>query len=309
MIKTEFGTFDGNKWESVSQLCFKNNFREESYQEIKATPGDYGIEGFTRSGKVFQCYCPNEYYSTQELYEKHRDKITKDLKKLKTYEEQLKKTLGSTKIKKWYFVTPQYAKNEIVQHCSQKREEVKKWNLSIIDNNDFEVIFEDISFLHPFLKVAVENSNIKIDVIPDNKLDSTDKLKWKGSEISLIKNSENKNSYRLNSSALNYDLKLDRLVDLNVEHYLEGKRILTKWEEDYPIGYENFLNITSIIESQIEERCITSTKEPSELYEEFRTLLKDELQNSFKNLAPQMIIKLTNWALADWIFRCPINFE
>lgn len=53
MIKTEFGTFDGNKWESISQLCFKNNFREESYQEIKATPGDYGIEGFTRTGKVF----------------------------------------------------------------------------------------------------------------------------------------------------------------------------------------------------------------------------------------------------------------
>ena len=38
MIRTEYGIFDGNKWESVSQLCFKNNFREEAYQEIKATP-------------------------------------------------------------------------------------------------------------------------------------------------------------------------------------------------------------------------------------------------------------------------------
>jgi hypothetical protein len=25
MIRTEFATLEGNKWESVSQLCFKNN--------------------------------------------------------------------------------------------------------------------------------------------------------------------------------------------------------------------------------------------------------------------------------------------
>lgn len=309
MIKTEFGTFDGNKWESVSQLCFKNNFREEAYQEIKATPGDFGIEGFTRTGKVFQCYCPNEHYATNELYENHRDKITKDLKKLKIFEKQLKNILGSTKIKKWYFVTPTYAKNDIVQHCTKKKEEVKSWNLSIIDNDDFEVIFEDINFLHPFLKTAVENSNMKIDVKPESALNPSEKLKWKDSQIPLIENSQTKNTHRINKSSSSFEAKLDKLVDLNVQNFLEGNNILIKWKEDYPLDYEKFLDITSVIESEIEERCITNTKEPSELYEEFRSLLKNELQNSFRNLAPQMISKLTNWALADWIFRCPINFE
>ena len=309
MIKTEFGNFDGNKWESISQLCFKNNFREEAYQEIKATPGDFGIEGFTRTGKVFQCYCPNEHYSAKELYENHRDKITKDLKKLKTFEQQLKKILGTTKINKWYFVTPTYAKNEIVQHCTQKKEEVKSWNLSIIDNTNFEVIFEDIDFLHPFLNTAIENSKIKIDISPSTTIEKSDKLKWKGSEISLIENAQNKNTHRVNKSSSNFDANLDKLVDINVENYLEGNNILIKWKEDYPNDYESFLDITSAIESEIEERCISNTKEPSELYNEFRGLLKSELQNSFKNLAPQLILKLTNWALADWIFRCPINFE
>ncbi|MCD8407101.1 hypothetical protein LNI98_04015 [Tenacibaculum dicentrarchi] len=309
MIKTEFGNFDGNKWESLSQLCFKNNFREEAYQEIKATPGDFGIEGFTRMGKVFQCYCPDEYYSSKELYEKQRDKITKDLKKLKIHEKQLKKTLGTTKIKKWYFVTPQYAKNDIVQHCSQKRDEVKSWNLSIIDNNDFEVIFEDIDFLHPFLNTAIKSSKIKINVSSETDIKSSDKLKWKASEISLIKKSQSKNTYRINKTSLNFESNLDKLVDKNVENFLDGNNILIKWQEDYPIDYEFFLEIIDSIESEIEERCITNTKEPSELYEDFRKLLKMELQNSFKNLAPQMISKLTNWALADWIFRCPINFE
>lgn len=309
MIRTEFGTFDGNKWESVSQLCFKNNFREEAYQEIKATPGDFGIEGFTRTGKAFQCYCPNEHYSTKELYENQRDKITKDLKKLKTYEQQLKKILGTTKINKWYFVTPMYAKNDIVQHCTQKKDEVKSWNLSIIDNDNFEVIFEDIGFLHPYLNTAIENSKIKIDISPAIAVGAEDKLKWKDSEISLIENAQTKNSHRTNKSSSNFETNLDKLVDINVQNYLEGNNILIKWEEDYPSDYEIFLNITSAIESEIEERCISNTKEPSELYEEFRNILKREIQNSFTNLAPQMVTKLTNWALADWIFRCPINFE
>lgn len=98
-------------------------------------------------------------------------------------------------------------------------------------------------------------------------------------------------------------------MDINVSDYLEGNNILFKWKEDYPLDYEAFLDITSVIESEIEERCISSNKEPSELYQEFRGILKSQLQNSFSNLAPQMILKLTNWALADWIFRCPINFE
>jgi len=115
MIKTEYGKFDGDKWEKLCQICFHLNYKNEGYQEVKATPGDFGIEGFTKQGKVFQCYCPDEQYSTNELYIKHRDKITKDLKKLQRYEKQLKKYLGNVKIKIWYFVTPLYGKNKIIE--------------------------------------------------------------------------------------------------------------------------------------------------------------------------------------------------
>ena len=54
MITTKYGEFDGNKWEAVCQVCFKHKYEEDSYQEIKASPGDHGIEGFTRKGDAFQ---------------------------------------------------------------------------------------------------------------------------------------------------------------------------------------------------------------------------------------------------------------
>ncbi len=73
MIDTEYGKFDGDKWEKICQICFKRKYEEDCYIEIIASPGDFGIEGFTRTGKAFQCYCPDfnypekNYTTTKEI--------------------------------------------------------------------------------------------------------------------------------------------------------------------------------------------------------------------------------------------------
>ncbi len=162
MIQTEYGTFDGDSWQRICKIVFLQKYESEFYLEIVASPGDYGLEGFTKDGKAFQCYCPSDYYSADELYEKQRDKITKDLNKLKLYENDLKKRLGNTKIHTWFFVTPQFKKNEILIHCVKKTDEVKKWNLSIIENTQFNVIPRDIDFLHPELKIALNADGKKL---------------------------------------------------------------------------------------------------------------------------------------------------
>lgn len=82
MIKCKFGDFDGDSWEAFCQQCLILKFKNEGYQELYASNGDLGIEGFTRTGIVFQCYCPDDDYDPQTLYEKQRNKITQDLNKL-----------------------------------------------------------------------------------------------------------------------------------------------------------------------------------------------------------------------------------
>ncbi|MEO6175664.1 MAG: hypothetical protein ABIP27_10990 [Flavobacterium circumlabens] len=309
MVKTEFGTFDGDKWEYICQICFKQNFREEVYIEVKATPGDYGIEGFTRTGKVFQCYCPDETYSSSDLYEKHRDKITKDLKKLKTYEKQLKTFLGDTKINKWYFVTPLHGKNDIVAHCTSKRDEVKSWQLSIVDNENFEIIFEDINFLHPHLTLALDSTNQKINLSPNNEITDGEKLKWKGSEISLVENAQKKHLSRFDSSANNVDERVDILTEKTIASFLGGNILLRMWENEYPTEYEKFLAIVSLVENEVVEKCMFPVEDKNQLYFSFRDLVTDKLNIAFPKLEQEMIMNLTNQVMADWILRCPINFE
>jgi hypothetical protein len=309
MIKTEYGTFDGDKWESISQICFKQNFREEGYQEVKATPGDYGIEGFTRTGKVFQCYCPDESYSSAELYVKHRDKITKDLAKLKTFEKQLKSFLGDVKINKWYFITPTYAKNDIITHCTSKRDEVKSWGLSIIDNNNFEVIFEDISFLHPHLTLALDATTQKVNLSPDKKITEVEKLKWKGKKINLVENAQRKHQLRFDENTPNLEQRVDKLTEQTIAYFLGGNILLRMWQNEYPTEYEKFLSIISLVENEVEEKCMFPVQDKNVLYFSFKSLVEEKLNIAFPKLEQEMIMNLTNQVLADWILRCPINFE
>ncbi|MCL6605924.1 MAG: hypothetical protein K6T94_23920 [Paenibacillus sp.] len=110
MYKIDIGEFDGNSWEEIIQRCLKDKYENDLYQRMPANvSGDSGIEGLTiNSGKVFQCYCPESQYETKELTTKQTSKITTDLKKLVTYEKQLKKVLGAQKIMEWHLITPEF---------------------------------------------------------------------------------------------------------------------------------------------------------------------------------------------------------
>jgi hypothetical protein len=309
MIKTVYGNFDGDKWESICQMCFKKKYENETYFEIIASPGDYGIEGFTRSGKAFQCYCPDEHYTLDVLYNKQRDKITADLKKLKTYEKQLARKLGDTLIEKWYFVTPLFSRNDIVDHCTKKRDEIRALNLSIINNENFEVILMDIDSLKPEIHTFLKMSEMKIDINPSFEISEEDKLKWKDSKISLVENAQRKHKMRFDLSTPNMEQKVDILTEKSIIHFLDGNNILNKWQIDYPDDYEKFIKIVSQVEEQVAEDCMFPTEDNNLLYKGFSELLTKKIKEAFPFLDETMIHSLCNQVMADWILRCPINFE
>ncbi|WP_257819720.1 hypothetical protein [Burkholderia glumae] len=133
VFQTPYGPFDGNSWERLCQLVFKRKFTDDGYTHIPATPGDYGLEGFTKTtGYGYQCYCPDKVYPAKDLYEKQRDKITTDLKKLQTNTTELTRVLGTTKLRRWHLVTPTIAHNDLIKHAQAKEAEVRGWNLSIL---------------------------------------------------------------------------------------------------------------------------------------------------------------------------------
>src|SRR5690606_11451848 len=105
----------------------------------------------------------------------------------------------------------------------------KSWGLPIIDNDNFEVIFEDINFLHPHLNLAVDSTNQKINLSPNTTITDTDKLKWKGKEITLVENAQKKHLLRFDKNTLNVDKRVDDLTEKTIASFLGGNILLRMW--------------------------------------------------------------------------------
>lgn len=305
MIKTTFGTYDGNSWERFCQVCLKLKFENEGYQELPAWKGDFGIEGFTRKGKVFQCYCPDEEYDTQTLYEKQRDKITTDLGKLIKNKLELKKYLNGVLIQKWIFLTPMYKNKELVKHCQVKAFEYRNMKLDFL-SSDFDVLIYDIDYFAAQIPIVKETKTNKLEIIADR--DESKDVDWKDANIPLVDNAISKHGKRINDCSDKED-KVNKLTNFTIGDFLDEQQLITKWKESIPNDYGKFMRIIGDYEKTVEEMCITNTDDNNQLYERIKQELKEKLKSSFSYLEDITLDKLTKGVMADWILRCPINFE
>jgi hypothetical protein len=308
MYKTEYGNFNGSTWEDFCQICFKKKYEAEGYQQMPAWQGDLGIEGFTRTGVLFQCYCPDEEYNADLLYEKQRDKITTDLKKLISNEKELKSYLKEIKVKQWIFVTPGFKKKDIVKHCHDKADEYRNLKLTILEDN-FDVLIYDIDFFATEISLVLNYRKEKIEINPLTEKSETEIADWKTKEISLVKNAIRKHGQRISDIIPNRDIKINKLTQNSIEHFLNGNITVKIMQEKFPKDYEKFIRVVSLFEKKVAEMCIINTGDNNELYKQIENDLKAKLKDAFNYIDQITIDRLTEQVLSDWILRCPINFE
>lgn len=309
MYKTAHGVYNGNTWEDFCQQCFKLKYDTDGYQEMPATfKGDLGIEGYTRTGILFQCYCPDMEYNPAKLYEEQRDKVTKDLNKLIANQNELKPYFGEIKICKWIFVTPGYSNKELVSHCKEKGEELRKLKLPLLAN-DFDVLVHDIEFFSAEIPIVLNFRQDKIDIDAPQKTTAKEIADWKTKQISLVDNAVRKHGQRVPSTAAKIDEKINKLTQKSVSDFLNGDAMIRKWAEKYQDQYEKFQKVISQFEESVETKCAVFRGDNNTLYNEIESELRIKIQASFSWLDETMIDRLTNRVMADWILRCPISFE
>lgn len=307
MYKTVHGNFNGTTWEEFCQVCFKLKYENDGYQEMPAWQGDLGIEGFTRTGILFQCYCPDEDYNPDKLYETQRDKITSDLRKLVHNETELKKYLKDIKVKQWLFITPGYKKKDIVKHCHEKAEEYRKRNLSILAP-DFDVLIRDIDFFSVEIPIVLIYKNRKIGINPEEKTDE-EIADWSSKEISLVNVAVTKHGQRIPEKVNNRPQKINALTQITVGHFLNGNITVKIMEEKYPQDYEKFRRVVGLFERKVVEMCSTNDGDNNALYKRIEVELRQKLKEAFAYIDDETIDRLTEQVLADWLLRCPINFD
>jgi|SRR5690625_142271 len=306
---------NGDEWEEFCHSCLKLLHRDENYKSVDASnSGDSGIDGFTSSGKVYQCYCPEKEYTDSDLYEKQRDKITTDIQKLYNYQESIKILLNGIKIKTWHFTTPIYNNKKLLLHCNKKENLVKSWNLNFIDK-DFKIAITDIGHFRQVMIYVLPNSQ----KIPSSGFDFTvsipnseiiNNYKSQTGNNELINNAVDKNSKLFPDNGTDYSKNILERTDLTIEDYLIGENIKKLWSNEFDTEYERFLRLITVMEREVKKLSTIPFDDNAKKMEEIRLMVKDKLNIEFPNfLSEANKEEIASAVIADWLMRCPLKFS
>lgn len=308
MFVTKYGTFNGTTWEALCQIVFKLRYGDQGYQRIPASPGDFGLEGFTlKTGLGFQCYCPDRRHESAELYKLQRDKITIDLGKLRKNQKDIAACIGKTKIKEWHFVSPEIEHNKLLMHARVKEVEVRAWELDILDK-DFSVQLRDAEFYLPQINqtLSLDGQTITFDSSPPALTEANE------SQEVYEANIDRKNRLRLShkeqsSSYLNLVAKLNNLT---LKEFLESDGMLRRIEQGAPEVYYRLVRLINTFESIVEEQSMTWDASAADLTAHIRDKLTERIAN---DLNPHLDITqaslLAKHIVSRWLAMCQLDFE
>lgn len=299
-MKTILGQMDGDAWEEYCQKLLR--LRYSDYQEVPAQfGGDYGIEGFTRSGLVFQCYSPDEEPSGKDLYEKQRDKISTDIKKLIKNATKIS-ALGAGTIKEWHFLTPNYNSRHLLSHCRKKESELLSKSLKTVHNGFTIYIKTEDDYIRErqiYLGTGGHRVQPSFEDPPMNELE-----KFLTSNNEIVLNIKTK----LEKLAIDSDYR-DNLTRNLVSGYVVGQNELENLNEKFPSTYQSVVQLKSSTQSQLAIQMLSCSDNHGTILHNILRDYEDKLRTDFSNsLSSALIKRLSTEAISDWLGRCPLNF-
>ena len=304
---------DGNAWENICVKCYRYRYEDQHYTPIPAVSGgDAGIEGFTKTGIVHQCYFPERQYSDHELYEAQRDKLSADIKKLLNNGDRLV-ALGVPVIHEWHFNIPEYRDSKILIHAATKQKEV----LSAKEDNPdkYSYIADDFKIV---IKTA-ENFSAEISRIIRTSADynlnlaveHTSNPNWKDCDSQKAANIRRKIKAIMHVSD-DDNPNVERVVGLYIDYYICGLENMNRLKMNFPDIHAELFKLVQIYKGEVTLKTSMNTNSSmnqslfNELLNEFEKKLEKDFSNSFNQAS---IVEIKQDMVASWMADCSMEFS
>jgi hypothetical protein len=305
---------DGDSWEKWCDDCYRDRFQDQNYVKIPSEYlGDAGIEGFTHSGIVYQCYCPEKNYTDDELYEHLRDKATTDISKLinKDNVKRLLK-LGVGSIKEWHFVIPEYKDKRIIEHLETKRLEVLAAKTS--DPDTYSYIDPDIRFVPKTAEdFKVEFVRLIRNPLVDLKLNMAVKsikdVDWTNCEAEKIENIKRKLNAIMSTDENDSDFK--EMLKYWAEAYLKGLEIMNTLQKSYGAIYEDLLELEQQYKMDVSAKSKMNKNNTVnfQLFNEILDNFEKTIAEQFNFFSLASTKELKRDLVSGWLADCSLEFK
>ncbi|WP_299095529.1 hypothetical protein [uncultured Metabacillus sp.] len=304
---------DANLWEDICSECYRKRYQSKGFHTVPANyKGDFGIEGFTSSGIVYQCYYPEKEYNDDDLYKHQRKKMTDDLNKLINNGDGLR-SIGINKVREWHFVIPEYRDKRILIHRTNKKKDVIKSKIEkglthISDN--FEILikveadfFEELSML----------LNLKKDYKLDFAFRHTGEVDWSLCPSEKLENIQRKlKAILIKEDGTVDEMPYKRLVNLYVSFYTKGIETLDNLRINSPVLYENIIQFSHTLQVEAQMKCDLNISRTlnNTLFQQLLVDFELKLKEAFGEvITATSISELKNNLVSAWLADCPLEFR
>jgi hypothetical protein len=273
---------------------------------MPASPGDYGIEGWTVNGHAFQCYCPEKDYTQDELYEALRRKITADIPKLQRYAKQIAARIGALKIHSWLFVTPVIPHNDIHAHARKKEKEARAWQCPILDDG-FTILIQDAEHYAVEFEQYRRSQGVQLQLGPPLSPDTV-LLAPPEKFQQLI---DRKNRVRLQSrlGSPNFERDVLKMNEMTETKFVKCDRKLADIEKVSPQAFRQIVHVIGRYAEEMEEFQYTSTDDPHDLVERIKAELSERLvQDPATTIGVSDARHLADLMVSRWLAVCQLDF-
>lgn len=292
----------GEDFEEMCWNLLRRRYAPEQLVYLPATlDGDYGIEGFSKDGIVYQCYADRNSLTLRNRTEKQQEKLYRDSRKLQKYAAELEAVLDGLVIENYFFLVPQFHAASLVAYAAERAKAVRGFNLGFLSES-FSIHIKEPKDYPAELRAAEIDGSAKA-LIPDPSVDSEAIELFQGEKPDLISTLEAKLA-ALDMQPSNLEELRDELVRafLVKEEVMGG---LKEWPETWEaVELRRQLRQEKlVIENQVDSAG--AGERVGGLMNSYQADLIEHVGGLREPDAQRVAIG----QVGDWLMRCPLRFQ
>ncbi|MGO9771772.1 MAG: hypothetical protein ACLPSW_19955 [Roseiarcus sp.] len=291
----------GEEWQEFALQLVQRRHGPQNVQIVPdSVGGDAGIEFFTTSGCLYQCYAPEEVSDVKKAASAMKAKASRDLPKLQKNQNTLAALLCGIKVSRWILLCPFLDNKEVVADIRKRGLALKSAGLPFLAH-DFEALChsqDDFAGELEQLKSLSLGPSVSIEM-PSASDVSVASATSIGSRI------DQKLSRAFGGGAS--AVQIGQRRDAYVKAHLYRENALDQLRQNHSVLWERAFQSLEAEETRLIAVGAATTL-PAEMLQESTKRIEDSLVKALPTLSTGLVTQIALGTVSDWLIRCPLDF-
>jgi hypothetical protein len=293
--------WNGDEWQAFALQLVERRHGPDNVQAVPdSVGGDAGLEFFTTSGCLYQCYAPEETSDVAKAASAMKAKAGRDLPKLVQYKDKIEPILCGIPATRWILLCPFLDNKEVVTDVRRRGLALRGQGLPFLAP-DFEALChsqEDFAGELEQLRALSLGPPLSISTPTTSDVSAAGKTSI-GTRI------DDKLARAYGSVATHTQIAARR--DAYIKAHLYRENALDQLRQNHSVLWERAFQSLEAEETRLIAVGATSTL-PAEQLQDSTMRIEQSLTKALPTLTTGVVTQIALGTVSDWLIRCPLDF-